>query len=425
MKSALKWLIGAGLLGCAWTAAAGTFEQWLDEALDHPGVLAGEQRDHAAALGQDAAARAYWGSGGFAAESLHYDDQRFVGVLTPQAFADLPFARDITVYGLHYALPVDVFGVIAASRRAAGADRDGAELALRQQRLLNLHAVTTQYAQLVALRRQAATLEIHGNRIGQTLERVQRQLDNGDASIIDQRLAEAEQARIAAERERLAAAQQQTLAALAAAVGHPVDDPGSPLPPLPEWPAQAPGDSALPVAQASAQAEGLAARAAQSRRELYPRLAAVAEYSRFESSADVPEAWGVGARLSLPIDPAGWRRSSALQTQADAARSDVEAAQRELARQWSALAATYRTARAESTAIDAERAALEEVVHQRSELHRVGMASLEELLRQQRDLREADARLAQAQAQALSAWSAAAVLQGLEPAAYRAALADR
>ncbi|WP_348672869.1 hypothetical protein, partial [uncultured Abyssibacter sp.] len=53
-----------------------------------------------------------------------------------------------------------------------------------------------------------------------------------------------------------------------------------------------------------------------------------------------------------------------------------------------------------------------------AELQRVGMSSLEDLLRQQRDLLDAQSRHAGARAQAVAAWSAAQALMGTDPADY-------
>lgn len=395
---------------------------WFEQALQHPAVIASAQQQRAAEIGERAATLAYLGSGNAGAEVMHYNDERFSGMFTPEAFLAPIFDQDITRYGVSYALPIDLFGAIAASRQAARSERAAAELALRQQQLLSLHAVTGQYARLVSLRDQAAMLDTQGARIEQTLARVQRQFDNGDAATADLRLAEAEQARIDAERERLSAARAEALAALAAAVGHEVEDPGTPLPAVPAWFLDADVDSALPVALAEAQAEGLSAQARLTRRSLYPSIAAVADYSRFEASQDIPEAWTVGARVSLPLDPSGWQRARAQASMAEAAHQDIDSARRRYRQQLASLAAAYRSAQAEAVAVEAERTALEEVVSVRTELHRVGMTSTEDLLRQERDLREANVRLSLARAQALTAWSAAALLQGLDAGAYRQAL---
>lgn len=404
-------------------AAGDGLPQWQDEALSSPAVQAGEQRLEAARYTSSAAAFGYAGSGSAGAEHQRFEDRHFVGAFTPDAFAAPAFDREFTRYAIRYAVPLDLFGVIAVTRRAADSDRDAAELALRQQQLLSLHALTANYAQLVALRLRGAALDTQAARIGQTVERVQRQLDNGDAATADLRLAEAERARVGAEAERLGGARARTLAAITALIGRDAGDPGGPLPALPRWDFAAPGDSALPVAGAARRADSATAQAQRARRALYPALSAVGEYARFDSGPEVPETWVLGARLSLPIDPAGWSRASAMSSEAEAARSDVEAARRQLREQTAALATQYRSAQAEALALRAERDAMAEVVAVQTELHRVGMASLEELLRHERDLREAEAQLAEAQAQALIAWSSQAVLNGLSVAAYRAALA--
>lgn len=72
--------------------------------------------------------------------------------------------------------------------------------------------------------------------------------------------------------------------------------------------------------------------------------------------------------------------------------------------------------------IDQEVAAREEVVRVQSALQKVGMASLEDYLRQQRDLLDAEARRSQAQEQAVSAWSMAQLLLGAPVEDYIQAL---
>ncbi len=76
------------------------------------------------------------------------------------------------------------------------------------------------------------------------------------------------------------------------------------------------------------------------------------------------------------------------------------------------LATAYRSAMADVAALRDEVGAREEVVRVQAELERVGLASLEEFLRQQRDLLDAESRLGAAEAQAVNSWAAAQVLGG-------------
>lgn len=77
---------------------------------------------------------------------------------------------------------------------------------------------------------------------------------------------------------------------------------------------------------------------------------------------------------------------------------------------------------ADSKALDREVAAREEVVRVQFELHRVGLASLEDLLRQQRDLVDAESHRSDARARAVVSWSAVQVLQGAGVEQFIAAL---
>jgi outer membrane protein TolC len=420
--SARPGVVAAWLLCMPAGLAAAPPSDWYQAALQHPAVQAAEQNAAASTAGVSAARLAYLGGGAAFAGQTHTNDPQFVGVFTPQAFAAPPFADEVTRYGLQYRLPLDFWGAIAAARRAAQANAQLAAWALRQQQLEQLHAVTAGFVQLVALREQQAVLDTQAERVGQTLSRVRLQIDNGDAAAADLRLAEAEQARIAAETERLGAARLATLAQLSAAIGHGVDDPGGGLPALPDWPELQP-DSALPVLSAQAGAEAAHAEADRQRRSLYPSVAAVGDYQRFEGDGDaLPEAWSIGAQLSIPIDPSGWRRASAARLQAEAADDQAAAALRGLQAQWALLGAQYRSALAEAQAVTAERDALAEVVSVRAELHRVGLLSTEDLLRQQRELRAAESQLAELRGRALLAWSAGALLAGMTPEAYWAAM---
>ncbi|MCW5571368.1 MAG: TolC family protein, partial [Steroidobacteraceae bacterium] len=164
------------------------------------------------------------------------------------------------------------------------------------------------------------------------------------------------------------------------------------------------------------------ANAEEAHRTLWPSFAAVADYARFDGGDANIEAWGAGLRFSIPLDAVARRRASAADARARAAQSGRDAARRSVDRQWAALHASYLAAQGDLGAVSREITYREEVVRTQMELARVGLASLEDLLRQQRDLLDAEARRADAQALALVTWSAAQVLLGSEPAAYIAAL---
>ena len=128
--------------------------------------------------------------------------------------------------------------------------------------------------------------------------------------------------------------------------------------------------------------------------------------------------WSFGAMITVPINTSEKRRSSAFDARARAAARREAATAGELTRQWSALQAAHASALADISAADEEISARREVVDVQIELQRVGLTSMEDLLRQQRDLVDSQSRQAEARARAVIAWSAAQVLLGTEPPAY-------
>ena len=96
----------------------GELAEVLRETRDHPAVAAAAGRADAAREQVSATRRRYLGSGGVMAEAARYEDQRFVGVLSPAALANPPFARDLLSYGVSYTVPIDWAGVIAEAQRA-------------------------------------------------------------------------------------------------------------------------------------------------------------------------------------------------------------------------------------------------------------------------------------------------------------------
>lgn len=388
--------------------------------LEHPDITA-RRADASAARSELAAATArYFGSGSVGAEAQRFEGERFVGPMTPAAFTDPPFARDVTRYGAMYAVPLDLFGVIASSRAAARSAARAAGLAERGAQLAQLHETTGAYARLQALQRRAKALGAQRERVTTTIARVRREVDTGQLATVDLRLAESELARVESDELRLKAATDEALAALQAASGIERLPAAQPVV-APAWP-DGQLEGALPAAIADAHAAVAQANAEEAHRTLWPSFAAVADYARFDGGDANIEAWGAGLRFSIPLDAVARRRASAADARARAAQSGRDAARRSVDRQWAALHASYLAAQGDLGAVSREITYREEVVRTQMELARVGLASLEDLLRQQRDLLDAEARRADAQALALVTWSAAQVLLGSEPAAYIAAL---
>ena len=388
--------------------------------LEHPDIMA-RRADASAARSELAAATArYFGAGSVGAEAQRFEGERFVGPMTPAAFTDPPFARDVTRYGATYAVPVDLFGVIASSRAAARGAVQAARLAERGEQLAQLHETTGAYARLQALQRRATALGAQRERVATTIARVRREVDSGQLATVDLRLAESELARVESDELRLKAATGEALAALQAASGVEHLPAAQPVV-APEWP-DGQLEGALPAALADVRAAVAKANAEEAHRTLWPSFSAVADYAQFDGGDQSIEAWGAGLRFSIPLDSVARRRASAADARARAAESGRDAARRLVARQWASLRASHLAALGDIEAVTKEIAYREEVVRTQMELARVGLASLEDLLRQQRDLLDAEARRADARALALVTWSAVQLLLGSEPAAYIAAL---
>lgn len=170
------------------------------------------------------------------------------------------------------------------------------------------------------------------------------------------------------------------------------------------------------IAQAGEQASEAQARA--ERRALWPSLSAGADYYQYQGGGHDQNTWSVGARVSLPLDIGAFGKTAGADARAAAARESASAAQRKARSQLAALRASYDAAVANVKALGTELDYREQVVAVQEELTKVGAQTVEDSLRHERDQVEAEARLAQARAQALEAWSAAQVLSGLAPETY-------
>lgn len=416
-RTALSHAIGTALLlGSCFNASAGELGELLQGALDHPAVAAQRKQTESASRQLDAASARYFGAGSASADSAHYEDQRFLGVLSPAGFNSPAFARNQFRYGASYSLPIDLFGVIAASREAARRDLGAAELVLRQETLLKLHETVTAYSNLQSLQTQTAALSLQQQRVSATVARVNAQVESGELGLTDLRLAQSELARVEAERVRLEGEREQTLASLEEASGK-RQLPQSAAVPLPVWRASSAQDS-LPAQMAQAQAQAADAQARAERRALWPSLSAAADYYQYQGNGHDQDTWSVGAHLSVPLDAGAYRRSSGAQARAASAQEVEQAQLRKAQSQLAALHAAYDAAVANITALGKELAYRDQLVAVQEELQKVGAQTIEDSLRHERDRAEAQARLAQAQAQALQAWSAAQVLSGTAPEIY-------
>ncbi|MBX6419727.1 MAG: TolC family protein [Nevskia sp.] len=397
-------------------AQAGELGALLHDALAHPAIAARQAQVQAAQSQVDAAGARYLGSGTASVDQSTYESSRYLGVFNPPAFSNPAFARTQFRYGAEYRLPVDLFGAIAATRAAAQQDLAAAELALRQETLMKLHQTVTAYARLLALRTQEQALAVQRQRVMDTLDRVTVQVQTGALGITDLKLAQSELAQVESERVRLDGERTQALATLKEITGI-RQPPALAALAVPAWDAASP-ERTLPAQIADAHARAAEAQARAARRALWPSVSAVTDYYRYDGGGHDQDTWSVGARVSLPLDFGAWRQTAAADAVAQAARDRRAAAQRQAESQLATLKAAYDAALAEIAALQSEVDYREQVAAVQNELAAVGAISVEDRLRHARQRAEAEARLAQARAQAVETWSAAQVLSGIDPERY-------
>lgn len=407
------------MLGVAFSlsSSAGELGDLLQATLQHPQLRAAANQAEAAQAQKDAATGRYFGSAVLSTGWHHYEGRRVVGVFAPGMPTAPPTSERIAQSGVNYGLPVDLFGVIAASRERARHDLVASELAARQQTLLKLHQAANAYLTLQALRRQGEALAATHQRVEATYRRVQKEVELGKAAGVDGRYAESELARLAADKAVLGGAVAQAQADLAEAGGLEKFLPASGEVHVPGW--DAPSDATLPLQIAQARHRAAQAQSEESRRALLPSLSVDANYFRNSiPGGDHRDTWAVGGVLSLPLGVSQYRMAQAQKLAAQAAADLSVAAQREAERQLAGLRAAYDAALADGAAMDKEVAYREQVAEVQVEMQRLGNQTLENLFRHQRDLLDARYRRAQAKARAAAAWSAAQVIIGLPAETY-------
>lgn len=397
-------------------ANAGELGDLLQSVLDHPQVRAAARQNEAAQAQVEAARGRYFGSANVSAGWHQYEHKRVVGIFTPTT-PDVALVSDrITQIGVNYALPVDVFGVIAANRERAGKDLAASELLGRQQTLLKLHQTANAYFTLQALQKQREALTVAEKRVAATVTRVKKEVELGKAPGIDARYAESELARLEADRTQLDGAVLQAQADLAESSGKEGFQPTSPLPTTPVWEAQT--DETLPTRIAQARQASARAQADESRRALWPSLTLDAGYAHNLGAGDSRDTWAVGGVVNIPLGISAYRQADVQRLNAEAAREQGEAARRDGVRQLAALRAAFDAAQADAHALEKEATYREQVAEVQAEMQRLNNQTLENLFRHERDLLDARYRLAQARARAAVTWSSAQVLAGMAPETY-------
>jgi outer membrane protein TolC len=398
-------------------AHGGELSDLLRASLEHPRSAA--RAGDVAAAGEDlkAAEARYYGQGSLVAGLSRYEHPRVVGMFTPGIDTQpADTSRDIARAGVIYSLPVDVFGVVAKARERAESNLQAARLNAEQDRLSRLHQTAAAWFRLQALSRQSEALGKLKASVTAFRDRLTKEVTLGKSARVVQRLAESEYQRVLADEAQLASQVETALAELEEASGQ-RRRPADPNIPLPAWRETALAET-LPVKLAAARAQAARARAEESRRGNRPQLSLNGSWFDQHGGGADNAVWEAGVQLAVPLTPSGWRASDAEAARARVAEDERHAVERDTTKQLASLKAAYDSARAGVAALDAEATYRTEVVAVEREKTRLGAQTLENLLRTERDLLDAEYRLASSRAQAAYAWSAAQVLAGAPEAEY-------
>ena len=394
----------------------------LRAALDNPRAAA-RAGDVAAAQEDLAAAKArYLGQGSLVAGLSRYEHPRVVGMVFTPGIDTLPADtdRDIARAGVIYSLPIDVFGVVAKARERAQGNLQATELLRTQESLARMHEAASAWFRLQALIKQSEALAKLKASVTASRTRLAREVELGKSARVDLRLAESEYQRVLADEAQLSAQIETALAELEEAAGQQRRPADSDIP-LPRWRDPVLAET-LPVRLAVTRTQVARARADESQRNNLPQVSLNGSWLDYHGNGPYNAVWEAGVQLAVPITPSGWRQSDAEARRALVARDELQSTERETAKQLASLKAAYESARAGVTALTAEVDYRREVVAVEQEKTRLGSQTLENLLRTERDLLDAEYRLAATRAQAANAWSAAQVVAGMNETDYIATL---
>jgi len=406
------------LLLTLWPAlvSAGPLADLLHASLDHPRAAA--RAGDVAAAGADlkAAKARYYGQGSLLAGLSRFEHPRVVGAYTPGDPAPPDVSRDIARAGVIYSLPIDVFGVVAKARERAEGNLQAARLIETQDRLARMHQIAAAWFRLQALVRQAEALGKLKASVTAFRDRLIKEVALGKTARVSLRLAESEYQRVLADEAQLAVGVDTALAELDEASGQ-RRRPAEATIAQPAWRVAALAET-LPVKLAATRASSARARADESRRGLRPQLSLNGSWFDQHGGGADNAIWEAGVQLAVPLTPSAWHQSDAEAARARVADDERRATERETAKQLTSLKAAYDSARATAVALESESAYRTEVVTVEREKTRLGAQTLENLLRTERDLLDAEYRLASSRAQAAYAWSAAQVLAGTPETEY-------
>ncbi len=370
-----------------------------------------------AASGQgDATTGPYPSSADLSASGHEYVHKPVVSALSPIPAEVGPASNRITKIGVDYALPVDLFGVIAASRERAGKDLAASELLLRQQALLRLHQTSNAYFTLQALQQQREALAVAKKRVAATVMRVKRAIELGNAPGSDARSVGSELARLEADQAKFDEAIRRAQTDLDETSGRKGFQPAATVTAIPAWEASI--EETLPTRIAQAREDAARARAEESRRALKPSLTVEAGYAHNLGAGDNRDIWALGGVVNIPLGGSSKREADAQRLKAEEAREQSEAARREGVRQLAALHAAFDAALADALALEQGTVDREQVIRLLTGVKRLDGRKLKKLLRNERDLLDTRYRLVQAYARAAVTWSSAEVLVGMAPETY-------
>ncbi|HUW25598.1 MAG TPA: TolC family protein [Gallionella sp.] len=416
-RIALGVLFGLGLTEIA---QASDLTVLLQHTLDNPGITASELQSQAATEDASAANMRYLGQANVFAGQYRYDSPRIVGVFAPGVTPlPVPVSQDITQFGVNYHLPVDLFGVIAAERKQAQADRITAQLLYRQETLFRLHQTLAAYVRLQALTAQALALKTEQIQLEDYASRVREEVKLGRTAKLDLSLVQSELAGLAAQQAVFEGNQHSALAALKASanVTDPVISTFIGVPALKNTDAQA----SLPVLLAKEQEKAADAAAQKTHRSLFPAISVDSQYTGFNGAgvaAQPHNVWMVGLDINIPFDPTAMKIASATKQRAQAARDQSLSVQADTLSQISVLKANYLSAVGNAKALATEVEHRLEVVAVERDKWQLGAATMETLLYQERNLLDAQYALADSRAQATTAWSGMQLLLGTPSTQY-------
>jgi outer membrane protein TolC len=398
------------------TAQAGELGDLLRAALENPSVTAAQGQATAAEAQASAARDLYLGQAA-ASYGLHrYSDTRVIGQYSSPVRGD-----DLTVAGLSYVVPLDIFGQVAATVDKAGGDAAAARLGVRRQQLVKLHQTLGAYYGLYALERRRAALAAYRKATEALVARLESEVKLGRSAPVQAIYARSQSFRLQSDETQLTGDIAATQASLAEAADKPGFLPQASVVSVPPWQDVA-SDEALAVQLARARETTAQAAVREARANLLPRLSADVGYSYSRAAGD-PGAgrrddWGYGLTLTLPLGATAFRQADAARANSMAAADATRASLRETESAMASLRAQYDAAIAETAAMEKETAYRQQIVDIEREMHRLGNETLENLFRHEDDLLEARTRLAQAQARAAAAWSGQQMLAGTDPDKY-------